>query len=45
LAVIFGSASSCSKSSEPKPVFRDYVDRCLARPALKRAMAIDAAGV
>jgi len=28
-----------------RPVLRAYVDRCLARPALQRAKAIDAAGV
>jgi glutathione S-transferase len=33
------------KIVEPKPVFRAYLDRCLARPALQRALAIDAAGV
>jgi glutathione S-transferase len=33
------------KLVEPKPAFRTYVDRCLARPALQRALAIDAAGV
>jgi len=29
----------------PRPALRAYVGRCLARPALQRAMAIDAAGV
>jgi glutathione S-transferase len=33
------------KIVEAKPVFRAYVDRCLARPAFQRALAIDAAGV
>jgi glutathione S-transferase len=33
------------KIVEPRPAFRAYVDRCLARPALQRALAIDAAGV
>jgi glutathione S-transferase len=33
------------KLVEPKPAFGAYVDRCLARPALQRALAIDAAGV
>lgn len=28
-----------------RPALRTYVDRCLARPALQRAKAIDAAGV
>jgi glutathione S-transferase len=28
-----------------RPVLRAYVDRCLARPALQRAKAIDAAGM
>ncbi len=28
----------------PRPALRAYVDRCLARPALQRAKAIDAAG-
>lgn len=28
-----------------RPVLRAYVDRCLARPALQRATAIEAAGV
>jgi glutathione S-transferase len=28
-----------------RPALRDYVDRCLARPALQRAKAIEAAGV
>jgi glutathione S-transferase len=28
-----------------RPVLRAYVDRCLARPALQRAKAIEAAGV
>ena len=28
-----------------RPVFRAYVDRCLARPALQRAKAIEAAAV
>ncbi|MGH6811563.1 MAG: glutathione S-transferase family protein, partial [Methylocella sp.] len=28
-----------------RPALRAYVDRCLARPALQRAKAIDAAGV
>jgi glutathione S-transferase len=29
----------------PRPALRAYVDRCLARPALQRAKAMDAAGV
>jgi len=29
----------------PRPVLRTYVDRCLARPALQRAKAIEAGGV
>ncbi|HUB64061.1 MAG TPA: glutathione S-transferase family protein [Methylocella sp.] len=29
----------------PRPVLRAYVDRCLARPALQRAKAIEEAGV
>ncbi len=29
----------------PRPALRAYVDRCLARPALQRAKAIDAAAV
>ncbi|MBV8851680.1 MAG: glutathione S-transferase family protein [Methylobacteriaceae bacterium] len=33
------------KIVEAKPAFRAYVDHCLARPALQRALAIDAAGV
>ena len=33
------------KIVEAKPAFRVYLDRCLARPALQRALAIDAAGV
>jgi glutathione S-transferase len=33
------------KIVEAKPTFRAYLDRCLARPALQRALAIDAAGV
>ena len=33
------------KIVEAKPAFRAYLDRCLARPALQRALAIDAAGV
>ncbi len=28
-----------------RPILRAYIDRCLARPALQRAKAIDAAGV
>jgi glutathione S-transferase len=28
-----------------RPALRAYVDRCLARPALQRAKAIEAAGV
>jgi glutathione S-transferase len=33
------------KIVDEKPAFRAYLDRCLARPALQRALAIDAAGV
>lgn len=33
------------KMVDEKPAFRAYLDRCLARPALQRALAIDAAGV
>jgi glutathione S-transferase len=32
------------KMIEERPSFRAYLDRCLARPALQRAMAIDEAG-
>ena len=32
-------------TSEQYSVFRAYLDRCLARPAMQRALAIDAAGV
>ncbi len=30
------------KIVEPRPVFSAYLDRCKARPALQRALAIDA---
>jgi glutathione S-transferase len=33
------------KIVERRPAFGAYLDRCLARPALQRALAIDAAGV
>ena len=33
------------KIVEPRPVFAAYLERCHARPALQRALAIDAAGV
>ena len=33
------------KIVDERPAFRAYLDRCLARPALQRALAIDAAGV
>ena len=33
------------KIVEPRPVFVAYLERCHARPALQRALAIDAAGV
>jgi glutathione S-transferase len=32
------------KIVEPTPVFSAYLERCLARPAFQRALAIDAAG-
>lgn len=32
------------KVIEPRPVFLDYLARCKARPALRRALEIDAAG-
>ena len=32
------------KIVEPRPVFAAYLERCHARPALQRALAIDAAG-
>ena len=33
------------KIVEPKPSFAAYIERCKARPALQRALAIDEAGV
>jgi glutathione S-transferase len=30
---------------DPRPVFSAYLDRCMQRPAFRRAQAIDAAGV
>jgi glutathione S-transferase len=33
------------KIVEAEPAFRAYIDRCLERPAMQRALAIDAAGV
>jgi glutathione S-transferase len=35
---------SLLKIVEPRPEFTAYVERCAARPAFQRAIAIDAAG-
>jgi glutathione S-transferase len=46
--VVIGSdlrfAVDVFKIVPPRPAFRDYIDRCTARPAFQRALAIEDAG-